>query len=62
MRHGGTFRDVFGIPTLLAIIGAIGLLAALLGDGLWDALSWLALGALVAVIFGCWLKPVRMRR
>jgi hypothetical protein len=44
------FRRVFGMPALLAIASAIGLLSALLGDGVWDWLSWLALGAPVAVI------------
>jgi hypothetical protein len=34
---------------LLGIASACGLLSALLGDGAWDGLSWLALGAPVAV-------------
>ena len=62
MRDGSTFGHVFGVPSILAVIGAIGLLAALLGDGIWDALSWLTLGTLVAVIIGYWMKPDRMRR
>ena len=41
---------VFGAPALLAASSAVGLLAALVGDGGWDALSWLALGAPVAAI------------
>ena len=39
---------IFAVPALLAVLGLAGLLAALLGDGLWDAVSWLALGGLVA--------------
>jgi len=36
-------------PALLAALSATGLLAALLGDGLWDALSWAALAVPVAI-------------
>jgi len=39
-------------PIALAIVTAVGLLSALLGDAIWDALSWFALGAPVAV--GAW--------
>jgi hypothetical protein len=42
--------DVFGIPALLAVTSGFGLVSALVGDGLWDALSWFALGAPLAVI------------
>ena len=35
---------VFGTPTVIALLSAAGLFAALLGDGVWDALSWLGLG------------------
>jgi hypothetical protein len=40
---------LWGAPLLLALASLVGLLAALLGDGVWDALSWLGLGAPVAV-------------
>lgn len=43
-------RRVFGMPAALAVASAIGLLSALFGDGLWDWLSWGALGSPVAVI------------
>ena len=38
------FWKVFGTPTVIALLSATGLFAALLGDGVWDALSWLGLG------------------
>ena len=40
MKRPNTFR----IPILLAVLSAAGLTSALLGDGIWDGLSWLALG------------------
>ena len=36
-------------PIVLGVATAVGLLSALLGDALWDTLSWFGLGAPVAV-------------
>ncbi|CAI4030288.1 hypothetical protein DNFV4_00716 [Nitrospira tepida] len=41
--------QVWGMPVALAAVSAVGLISALLGDGVWDALSWLALGTPIAV-------------
>ena len=41
---------VFGVPAALAVASGAGLISALLGDGIWDMLSWFALGAPLAVI------------
>ena len=38
------FWKVFGTPTVIALLSAANNPAALLGDGVWDALSWLGLG------------------
>ncbi|MBS7559452.1 hypothetical protein RZO07_28275 [Pseudomonas protegens] len=45
------FWKVFRAPLALALLSAGGLFAALLGDGIWDSLSWLGLGlpALIAL-------------
>ena len=40
---------VFGIPSLIALLSATGLFAALLGDGAWDTLSWLGLAACISL-------------
>ncbi len=42
---------VFRWPTWIALATLAGLLAALVGDGLWDALGWLALVPAVVVSF-----------
>ncbi|NWA29254.1 hypothetical protein HX882_00025 [Pseudomonas gingeri] len=47
--RSSNFWKVFGIPTLIALLSAAGLFAALLGDGAWDALSWLGLGIPAAI-------------
>lgn len=50
-RPGGSnFIHVFGMPVILAALSAFGLVSALLGDGVWDVLSWIALWITVAVI------------
>ena len=50
---------IWAMPLLLAILTAIGLVAALLGDGVWDAVSGVTLGAPVAV--GAWYGLRRKR-
>lgn len=38
-----TFKTIYRIPLALSAIIAVGLLSALLGDGLWDVISWVLL-------------------
>ncbi|WP_394561293.1 hypothetical protein [Aquipseudomonas alcaligenes] len=53
------WRDsTFAIPTLIGVFSAVGLFAALLGDGPWDALAWLGLG--LPAVLGVW--PLLPRR
>jgi hypothetical protein len=54
-RHVGR---VYGIPALLAILTMFGLLAALLGQGSWHGLSWLALS--IPIVLAGWYatRPV----
>lgn len=42
---------LWGWPIALGAITAVGLVSALLADGLWDLVSWLALGLPVAMGF-----------
>jgi hypothetical protein len=50
---------IYRIPLLIALISAVGLASALLGDGIWDALSWLALGVPVALALLHWRSGAR---
>ena len=56
------FRHTWGMPIVLGVLTLAGLVAGLLGDGVWDALSVAALAVPVAV--GGWhaFKPVRPTR
>lgn len=47
-----SFWKVFGIPLAIGLLSAAGLFAALLGDGLWNSLSWVGLGIPAAI--GSW--------
>jgi hypothetical protein len=44
MRNQSLSRgQIWGMPVLLGLLTALGVVSALVGDGLWDAFSWLAL-------------------
>ncbi|NQE64877.1 hypothetical protein [Caulobacter sp. RHG1] len=45
-----SFRRVWTIPILVAIASLVGLVSALLGDGVLDWISWIGLGAAVVVL------------
>jgi hypothetical protein len=44
--------QIFLWPTVLGAMTVIGLISALVADGVWDLLSWLML--LVPVLLGIW--------
>lgn len=56
------FRRVWLWPLLIGIASAIGLFSALLGDGMWDALSWATLAIPVAVVLGVARRGLKARR
>jgi hypothetical protein len=56
-----SLRQVFAAPMFLALLGIVGLISALLGDDLWDVLSWVALGVPVLAILHFWLRRPNRR-
>ena len=46
----------FALPLFIGITSIVGLLAALLGDGVYDAVSWLGLGIPVAAVIYSYAK------
>ncbi len=48
---------LWGMPILLGLLSGVGLVSALLEDGLWDVVSWLALGIPTALMCWYWLRP-----
>lgn len=51
------FRKVWGAPIFLGALTTFGLLAALLGVGIWHWLAWGALTVPVAAGLGFWAAP-----
>lgn len=43
LRNHRTLGQIFALPILIGILSTTGLVAALVGDGWWDRLSWLSL-------------------
>ncbi|MCC8964593.1 hypothetical protein H8A95_20310 [Bradyrhizobium sp. Pear76] len=39
-----SLTQIFAAPLVIAIVSTVGLISALVGDGWWDAVSWVALG------------------
>lgn len=49
-------REIFRMPLLIGGMSTVGLASALLGDGIWDGLSWVALGVPVALAIFYWMR------
>ena len=54
--HQRSAGEVFRVPMILGVATAIGLVSALLGDGIWDVLSWLTILAPIAAVAWAWRK------
>ncbi|MBN8888337.1 MAG: hypothetical protein J0I77_21680 [Rudaea sp.] len=55
-RGGNSLGRIFRVPLVLALVTAFGLLSALLGDDIWDVLSWLTMVVPLAVIGYYWMR------
>ena len=51
--------QIFATPTLIALLSLVGLLAALLGDGMFDWVSWVGLAAPLVIVG--WAMRTRRR-
>ncbi|OZI56467.1 hypothetical protein [Bordetella genomosp. 4] len=59
MSSRSRFLFVWGAPIVLGLLSVFGLLAALLGTGLWHWASWLSLAILLVVIVKYWWFPAK---
>jgi hypothetical protein len=53
VRNHRTLWQIFAAPILIGLLSTVGLVAALIGDGWWDGISWvtLALPVLLYVFY-----------
>ncbi len=54
-----TLWRIFVIPLVLGVLSTVGLVSALVGDGVWDGVSWLTLGIPILLCAYFLLKPRR---
>jgi len=52
-------RSPFIAPAWIALASVVGLVSALIGDGLLDLISWLVFTALIALVVCAWVKRTR---
>ena len=48
-----TLGQIFLMPAILGVLSASGLIFALVEDGIWDALSWMALTLPIVLFATC---------
>ena len=49
-RRDRSLRAIFAAPAAIALVSTAGLISALTGDGLRDAMSWAALAVPIAIL------------
>ncbi|WP_424630775.1 hypothetical protein [Bradyrhizobium sp. SYSU BS000235] len=54
-----TLGQIFLVPLVLGILSTVGLISALVGDGVWDGVSWITLGIPILLCAYFLLKPRR---
>lgn len=54
-------RSPFVAPGWIALASLVGLVSALIGDGVFDATSWLVFSALIGLFVRAWIRRERKR-
>jgi hypothetical protein len=49
----------FTAPAWIAAVSVVGLVSALLGDGVYDIVSWAVFAALIGLVVRAWVKRTR---
>ena len=58
---GTAMRNPFVVPAWIAFASLVGLVSALVGDGIFDAVSWTVFAALIGLALRAWLRRDRGR-
>ena len=57
-----TPRSPFTAPAWIALASIVGLVSALVGDGVFDVVSWLVFAGLLALVVRAWIRRDRSGR
>ncbi len=49
----------FAAPAWIAVISVVGLVSALLGNGVYDVVSWVVFAGLIGLVVRAWVKRTR---
>lgn len=49
----------FTAPAWIAVISVVGLVSALLGNGVYDVVSWVVFAGLIGLVVRAWVKRTR---
>lgn len=49
----------FTAPAWIAAASVLGLVSALIGDGIFDVVSWMVFAALIGLVVRAWVKRTR---
>ncbi|WP_315385847.1 hypothetical protein [uncultured Stenotrophomonas sp.] len=49
----------FAAPAWIAAASVLGLVSALVGDGIFDVVSWVVFAALIGLVVRAWIKRTR---
>ena len=58
-RPTKALRSPFVVPAWIALASVVGLVSALVGDGVFDAVSWIVLSSLIALAARAWWRRDR---
>jgi len=61
VRSHRTLGQIFAAPIVVGVLSIVGLLAALIGDGWWDVVSWLTLTVPVLLYVHFLVRRKRVR-
>ena len=54
-------RSPFVAPAWITVASIVGLVSALVGDGVFDVVSWLIFGSLIGLVARAWIRRERKR-
>lgn len=58
-KHPAPAGSPFTAPAWIALLSVIGLVSALLGDGVFDGVSWAVFTGLIGVCLWAWIRRQR---